>query len=133
MHSGAKIMVVDDEPFIVELISTRLRMAGYHVYCARDGQRALEVLRETPPDAVVLDLTMPRLDGFGVLQHMRQVPRLRAIPTMVLSARNSGEDVKRALQLGARDYLMKPFDDRVLIARVGRLLRKLGSAERVQL
>ena len=125
---GAHVLVIDDEPFLIDLICTRLKMAGFHTTHARDGQRALEALRETPPDAVICDLNMPKLDGFGVLTHMRNVPRLRGIPTMVLTARNSTDDVKRALSLGARDYLTKPFEDRVLLQRVARLLRRVPSA-----
>jgi DNA-binding response OmpR family regulator len=125
---SAHILVVDDEPFLIDLICTRLRMAGFHTSHARDGQRAIEALRENPPDAVICDLNMPKLDGFGVLRHMQKIAKLRAIPTMVLTARNRTEDVKMALSLGARDYLTKPFEDRVLLQRTARLLRKAPSA-----
>jgi DNA-binding response OmpR family regulator len=120
-----RILVVDDEPFVLELITTRLQIAGYNVAQAKDGTRALQTLRELIPDGMVLDINMPGLDGFGVLEKMRAVPRWSAIPTMVLTARNRGEDVQRAMKLGARDYLTKPFDDKQLLARVARLLRKL--------
>jgi CheY-like chemotaxis protein len=120
-----RILVVDDEPFVLELISTRLQIAGYIVTQARDGTRALQSLREFIPDGIVLDINMPGLDGFGVLEQMRAVPRWSAIPTMVLTARNRSEDVQRAMSLGARDYLTKPFDDQQLLARVARLVRKL--------
>ena len=121
---GAHILVVDDEPFLIDLICTRLRMAGFHTTHARDGQRAIEALRENAPDAVICDLNMPKLDGFGVLSHMRKIPKLRSIPTMVLTARSQSDDVKRALALGARDYMTKPFDERMLLQRTARLLRK---------
>jgi DNA-binding response OmpR family regulator len=120
-----KILVVDDEPFLLELISTRLQIAGYNVAQAKDGTRALTALRDFIPDAMVLDINMPGLDGFGVLEQMRAVPRWAQIPTMVLTARNRSEDVQRAMSLGARDYLTKPFDDQQLLLRVARLLRKL--------
>jgi CheY-like chemotaxis protein len=120
-----RILVVDDEPFVLELISTRLQIAGYNVAQAKDGTRALQSLREFIPDGMVLDINMPGLDGFGVLEQMRAAPRWSAIPTMVLTARNRSEDVQRAMSLGARDYLTKPFDDQQLLARVARLVRKL--------
>ena len=125
---GAHILVVDDEPFVIDLICTRLQMVGYHTTQARDGQRALEALRESTTDAVICDLNMPKLDGFGVLAHMQKVPKLHFIPTMVLTARNRTDDVRRALSLGARDYLTKPFEDRVLLQRVSRLLRRFPDA-----
>ena len=121
----SRILVVDDEPFVLELISTRLQIAGYNVSQAKDGTRALEALRESLPDAMVLDINMPGLDGFGVLEQMRAVPRWAAIPAMVLTARNRTEDVRRAMSLGARDYLTKPFDDQQLLLRVARLVRRL--------
>lgn len=123
--SESRILVVEDEPFVLELISTRLQIAGYNVTQARDGVRALEMLREVIPDAMLLDINMPGLDGFAVLEQMRAVPRWKLIPTMVLTARNRSEDVGRAMRLGARDYLTKPFDDQQLLMRVARLLRKL--------
>ena len=120
-----RILVVEDEPFVLELISTRLQIAGYIVSSARDGARAIQCLGETVPDAMVLDINMPGLDGFGVLEQMRAVPRWSQIPTMVLTARNRSEDVQRAMSLGARDYLTKPFEDAQLLRRVARLLRKM--------
>ena len=120
-----RILVVEDEPFVLELISTRLSLAGYHITQAKDGTRAMEALREFIPDAMVLDINMPGLDGFGVLEQMQAAPRWKVIPTMVLTARNRTEDVRRAMSLGARDYLTKPFDDQQLLMRVARLLRRL--------
>ena len=116
-----RILVVDDEPAVLELIELRLDLAGYRVAVARDGYEAMKRLAEIRPDAMVLDINMPRLDGFGVL---RQLAQMKAMPpTMVLTARNAPDDVKAAIALGARDFLAKPFKDEQLLTRVARLLR----------
>ena len=117
-----RILVVEDDPVIVDLITTRLDLAGYDTYFARDGFEGLARLHELRPSALVLDLNMPRLDGFGLL---RKMP-LEGLytPTMVLTARNQPDDVKMAIALGARDFLAKPFKEEQLLQRVGRLLRK---------
>jgi two-component system OmpR family response regulator len=117
-----RVLVVEDDPFLLELITTRLELAGFDTRAARDGSQALQRLSEFRPEAMVLDINMPVLDGFGVLQHMQAQGLTDKTPTMVLTARNSPEDVSKAIKLGARDYLSKPFKDEQLIARVGRLL-----------
>ena len=117
-----RILIVEDDPIILDLITTRLDIAGYDTYFARDGFEGLKRLHELRPSALVLDINMPRLDGFGVLRKMRQEGL--NTPTMVLTARNQPDDVKQAIALGARDFLAKPFKDEQLLQRVGRLLRK---------
>ena len=117
-----RILIVEDDPIILDLITTRLDIAGYDTYFARDGFEGLKRLHELRPSALVLDINMPRLDGFGVLRKMRQEGL--NTPTMVLTARNQPDDVKKAITLGARDFLAKPFKDEQLLQRVGRLLRK---------
>jgi two-component system OmpR family response regulator len=123
-----RVLVVDDEPIILELISTRLGLAGYEVFTARDGHQALNRLPEVKPAAMVLDINMPGMDGFAVLRHMTLMGAYQNVAVMVLTARNNAGDVERAISLGARDYLAKPFKDEQLINRVGRLLRKAGRA-----
>lgn len=118
-----RVLVVDDDPYILELIVTRLELAGYDTRSARNGQLAIERLGEFRPEAMILDINMPVLDGFGVLAYMQAQNLSARIPTMVLTARNNGGDVARAVQSGARDYLSKPFKDEQLLARVARLLR----------
>ena len=118
------LMVVEDEPAISELLCTRLEIAGYRVFAARDGLDALARVGDIRPAGIVLDINMPRLDGFGVLEGLRKRPSTAAIPTLVLTARNNTEDVRRAVSLGARDYLAKPFEDAKLLARVKRLLHR---------
>ena len=117
-----RVLVVEDDAFLLELITTRLELAGFDTRSARDGSQALQRLTEFRPEAMVLDINMPVLDGFGVLIHMQAQGLTEKTPTMVLTARNSPEDVAQAIKLGARDYLSKPFRDEQLIARVGRLL-----------
>ena len=117
-----RVLVVDDEPYLLELITTRLELAGFDTRQARDGSQALQRLAEFRPEAMVLDINMPVMDGFGVLSHMQAQKLTEKTPTMVLTARNSPEDVAKAIRLGARDFLSKPFRDEQLIARVGRLL-----------
>lgn len=124
---GRRVLVVDDEPFLLELIITRLELAGYETRGARDGAQALDRLNDFRPEAMVLDINMPMLDGFAVLKHMRAQGLSDKVPTMVLTARNAAEDVTKAIQLGAKDYLSKPFRDDQLIARVGRLFGRVRS------
>jgi len=117
-----RVLVVDDDESIVDLISTRLIIGGYKVATATDGFEALRCLKDLKPDAMILDINMPGLDGFGVLEHMRK-PDAHKAATLVLTARHHAGDVEKAIRLGAKDYLAKPFDDRLLLARVARLFR----------
>jgi two-component system OmpR family response regulator len=119
--NGYRILIVEDDPMMGELIRTRLDLAGYRTVLARDGYEGLDRLRDHKPDAMLLDINMPRLDGFGVLQHMKSVGL--KTPTMVLTARNQSSDVQEAIKLGARDFLTKPFEDHKLLSRVARLVR----------
>jgi DNA-binding response OmpR family regulator len=122
--SKVRIFVAEDDPATLELIVTRLSVAGYEVSYARDGQQAVNSILANRPDAVILDVNMPILDGFGVMRTLRDKSALSGrMPIMVLTARNSPEDVQRAIQLGARDFLSKPFKDAHLLERVARLLR----------
>ena len=125
-----RVLVVEDDADIRELIKTRLRLAGFAVTTARDGVEALELLQTLSPAAMVLDLNMPRLDGFGVLSALQLNTHTARLPVMVLTARNAPDDVKRVMELGARDYLAKPFNDQQLLARVTRLLRQRRPAPR---
>lgn len=118
-----RILVVDDNEAVRELLSIRLGVLGYTVHTAKDGGRALEAFEHVRPDAMIVDISMPRLDGFGLLTHLGP-ERLRRTPTLMLTARNNDTDVRRAIQLGAKDYLAKPFDEQQLFRRVARLMRR---------
>jgi two-component system OmpR family response regulator len=124
-----RILVADDDPSLLDLISTRLDLAGYHCFVARDGLECLERLPEVRPAALVLDINMPRKDGFEVLGQMRRMASHLRVPTLILSARNRPDDVRDALALGARDYLAKPFKSELLLARVARLVRPARERE----
>ena len=116
------ILVVDDDRGVLDLIVTRLALAGYQTARARDGWEAMASIQSSQPDAILLDINMPHLDGFGVLRRRNARPG-RPPPIMVLSARNATADIQLALSLGAKDYLSKPFQGDMLLARVARLLR----------
>jgi len=116
-----RVLVVDDEPSVLDLITTRLDLAGYQTYYARDGYEGLARLSELRPAALVLDINMPRLDGFGVLRKMKETGALIRTATMVLTARNQSDDVRQAIALGARDFMAKPFNEQQLLTRVARL------------
>lgn len=119
-----RILVVDDDPAVRELITTRLQLAGYVAWSARDGREGLKMVASLQPAALILDLNMPVLDGFGVLRGLDRASWTTKPKVMVLTARNRPDDVRLAIELGASDFLAKPFDDRHLLARVARLLRR---------
>ena len=123
MPSSPRILVAEDDAGVRDLIRTRLRMTGYDVHIARTGIEALDRIGELRPDAMVLDINMPEMDGFGVLKGMGARANGARIPVLVLTARHAVEDVKLAVSLGAKDYLTKPFSEGQLVARVARLLR----------
>ena len=120
----ARILVVDDEPNIVELLAVSLRFQGFEVHTATSGPAALDRARETRPDAVILDVMMPGMDGFGVLR------RLRAdgidAPALFLTARDRLEDKITGLTLGGDDYVTKPFSLEEVVARLRVILRRAG-------
>ena len=116
------VLIVDDDELIRELLRTRLELAGLTTLCAGDGVEAMATLANHRPAAMLLDISMPRMDGFQLLEALRRTRRALP-PTLMLTARNASEDVQRAIALGAKDYLAKPFDDQLLLRRVRRLLR----------
>jgi two-component system alkaline phosphatase synthesis response regulator PhoP len=116
-----KILIVDDEPKIVEICRDYLQAAGYQVLTAGDGARGLSLARRESPDLVVLDLMMPEMDGFDVCRALR---RERDVPIIMLTARVEETDKLIGLELGADDYVTKPFSPRELVARVRTVLRR---------
>jgi signal transduction histidine kinase len=113
-----RVLVVDDEELNRILLATNLQESGYAVETAEDGQQALQMLRAQPFDAVLLDLIMPRIDGYQVLAEMKQDAALRRIPVIVISAMDDMDSIVRCLELGATDYLAKPFNPVLLHARI---------------
>jgi len=120
--AGVTVVVAEDDPDITRIIDAQVRAAGYTVITAPDGEQALAAVREHRTDVLVLDLMMPRLNGFDVLMQVRKLPAPRP-RIVVLSARGREQDVMRAFDLGADDYMTKPFNPQELVARVARLLR----------
>lgn len=116
------ILVVDDDPKIVEVVSLYLKREGYRVWAAYDGYQALEMAREKRPDLIVLDLMLPGLDGMDVCRLLRDESD---VPILMLTARASDEDKLRGFDVGADDYLTKPFNPRELVARVRAILRRV--------
>lgn len=119
----ARILVVEDETGVRDLIRTRLALAGYDVHTAHNGREALMRVPELKPAGLVLDLNMPELDGFAVLQALARSDWGRRIPVLIVSARHDPSDIQRAVKAGAKDYLAKPFTEAQLLSRVARLLR----------
>jgi PleD family two-component response regulator len=112
------ILVVDDDPDITRFIELNLRDAGYHVAVAGDGEEALSKIGELDPDLVVLDVMMPKVDGFQVAEHLRQSARRGSISIIMLTAQGLPEQRVRGLTMGVDDYIVKPFDPVILLARV---------------
>ena len=121
------ILVVDDEPQIVEVVQDYLKQAGYRVLAARDGQTALTLARHERPDLIVLDLMLPGgMDGLEVCRRLRRDPALADVPIIMLTARIAEADRLIGLALGADDYVTKPFSPREVVARVRAVLRRAG-------
>jgi DNA-binding response OmpR family regulator len=125
-----KILVADDDAELLGLIAFALRQAGYLVIEAPDGEAALEALAREKPVLAILDVNMPRATGFEVLRRLRAGGA--TMPVMLLTVRSSEEDQVRGLDLGADDYLTKPFSPRTLLARVRALLRRTGAEKGVE-
>jgi len=118
------ILVVDDEEDIRELVELNLGREGYQVLACDTGERALELARVKKPDLVVLDLMLPGVDGLEVCRRLKADPNTRQIPVVMLTAKGEEADIVAGLELGADDYVTKPFSGKVLAARVRRLLRR---------
>src|SRR5882672_1100039 len=118
-----KILLVDDDPDLLAVTGFALQQAGFLVVKAEDGVEALAAFQREQPDLAVLDINLPRMNGFDLARQLRERSR---IPLIMLTARNEEEDVVKALSLGADDYLSKPFSPKILLARVKALLRRVG-------
>ena len=118
---SARIAVIDDEPNIRRLLSLALGHRGFTVQCAADGAAGIELVREWLPDLIVLDVMMPEMDGFETLKAIREVSN---VPVIMLTVRQSEQDRIRGLDLGADDYVAKPFSPRELLSRIRALLRR---------
>jgi DNA-binding response OmpR family regulator len=124
-----KILLVDDEPDALEVLGFKLREAGFTPIFARDGSRALASARQDRPDLIVLDLMLPEVDGLEVCKILRRDPTTASIPILMLTARAAEMDRVLGLELGADDYVTKPFSPRELVLRIRKLLQRLQAAE----
>ena len=124
MNGMTQVLVVDDEPMVREVLARYLEAEGFGVVTAGDGEEALDRFEESRPDLVLLDLMLPRIDGFEVLDRMRTLAR---VPVIMLTARGEETDRVVGLDLGADDYVTKPFSPREVVARVRAVLRRTGA------
>jgi two-component system phosphate regulon response regulator PhoB len=122
-----RILVVEDEEDIQELVRYNLERESYKVTCAGTGEEALEAVAQKVPDLVLLDLMLPGIDGLTVCREFRAADRTRLVPIIMLTAKDDEADVVTGLELGADDYVTKPFSPRVLLARVRAVLRRTSS------
>jgi DNA-binding response OmpR family regulator len=123
-----KILVVDDDPNIVDIVRQYLQRDGYPVLSALDGQQALDMVRQRHPDLIILDLMLPKVDGFDVCRIVRGEGH--KMPIIIVTGRSAEEDTLLGLDLGADDYVTKPFSPRQLVARVRAVLRRTNDAWR---
>lgn len=122
--SRERVLVVDDEQDLLELVSYNLNKEGFRVVCVSSGEEALAAARRDMPDLILLDLLLPTVDGLEVCRRLKADPRTQHIPVLMLTAKSEETDVVTGLELGAEDYVTKPFSPRVLVARVKALLRR---------
>lgn len=123
-----KVLIVDDEPNIVLSVEFLMKREGYEVVTAADGQEALDTVADARPDLVILDVMMPRKNGFEVCAELRADPQLAAMPILMLTAKGREAEMKKGLSLGADAYITKPFSTHELVARVNELLAQRGGA-----
>lgn len=122
--SSKQVLVVDDEEDILELVRFNLSKEGYQVKCTTSGEEAIESIRKARPDLMVLDLMLPGMDGFEVARFLKRDPETRNIPIVMLTAKTEEVDVLTGLEMGADDYVTKPFSPRILAARIKAVLRR---------
>jgi DNA-binding response OmpR family regulator len=120
---ATRVLIAEDEPNIVESLSFVLGRDGFEVEAVPDGESALERLRATHPDLMILDVMLPRLNGFEVLKRVKSDPSLRSIPVIVLTAKGQAHDRRMAEELGVDGFMTKPFSNREIVEQVRRLAR----------
>lgn len=124
MSEKKKILIVDDEKELVSLVSLHMKMAGYDVLSAANGEKALEIAEEEKPDLIILDLMLPKVDGWEVCRRLREESNIAKVPVIMLTARAETDDKLKGFEVGADDYVTKPFSPRELVARVKRVLAR---------
>jgi len=122
----AKILVAEDDALTAQLVSFKLKQQGFAVLSASDGETALALAQSERPEVILLDCMMPVMDGFAVLRRIKESPELKAAPVIRLTFRSKETDIINALELGAADYIVKPFSPAELMARIRKVLRPPG-------
>jgi len=120
--AGRKIFVADDDPIVRKFLEAIFTDAGFEVTTASDGEKALAGIRETKPDLVIMDLVMPYRDGFEVCRAVRSTPAVRDVPVIILSMKDREADALKSFEVGADDFIRKPFNPLELLARVRKIL-----------
>lgn len=128
-YSQANILIIEDDPETLRLLQTYLNDAGYVVFTARDGEQAIALLHKTRPHLVLLDIMLPDHDGWEITKYIRSTEALRNTSIIVLTARVEDQDKILGLELGADDYITKPFNPRVVLAHVRAVLRRMNLQE----
>jgi two-component system phosphate regulon response regulator PhoB len=128
MIQPQKLLVVDDEEDILELLRYNLAREGYEVVCVSTGEEALNKIETEPFDTIVLDLMLPGIDGLEVARQVKAIPKTKNIPIIMLTAKGEEADIVTGLELGADDYITKPFSPRILIARIRAVTRRRREA-----
>jgi len=118
------ILIVDDEEDIIELIKYNLKNEGYSILTAQSGEQAIKIAKLSLPDLIVLDLMLPGIDGLEVTRYLRSAEQTRDMPIVMLTAKGEESDIITGLELGANDYISKPFSPKVLVARIRAILRR---------
>ena len=127
--SKEKILVIEDEEDILALIHFNLVKEGFRVECAASGEEGLKKARDNNPSLILLDLMLPGMDGLDVCRKLRQAPETKDCPVIMLTAKGEEHDIVKGLELGADDYLPKPFSSQILLARIRAVLRRKFKAE----
>lgn len=117
-----RILIVDDEPHIVRTLEDLLASGGYVVYKAMDGRKAIEQAELILPDLIVLDVMLPKMDGFDVLKRLKKSPKTMDIPVIMLTVKSTSDDIEQGIRLYAEKYMTKPFDSTVLMAEIEKSL-----------
>nr|WP_298654888.1 response regulator [uncultured Flavobacterium sp.] len=119
-----KILIVDDEPNIIMSLEYTFKKSNFKVFIARDGQEALDILETETPDAIILDVMMPNVDGYATITQIKKNEKLAHTKIVFLSAKNKESDIEKGLNLGANTYMTKPFSIKKLVEKINELLEK---------
>lgn len=118
----AKVLIVDDDPYVLMSLEFLMKKSGYQVSIARNGTETLEQLEELVPDLVILDIMMPDVDGYAICSHIKSTPRLQNAIVVFLSAKSRESDIQKGYEVGAELYITKPFSNKDLVKKVDELL-----------